>query len=305
MEKSVVVIGSLNYDIITKIPRMIVVGETLAATDASFACGGKGANQAAQCAKLGIDTYMMGCVGTDSMGDALLKNSQKHGVKTDYIRRVSTVSGMSTALSLQDGSVCATIIRGANFEVSTEDIDAADDLIANAAFVILQLELPLPVVEYAIKRAHAHGCKIILNAAPAEMISEIALSLCDIVVVNEIEAGTYVNKPITDVASAKAHIKLMTDRFENMWVFTLGKAGAVSCDGGEPIEIPIYDLPAVESTGAGDSFVGGLCYALMQGKNLADACWFASCCSAITVQNVGGQDSMPTLSEVNKLYNEN
>ena len=123
MAKKIVVIGSLNYDIILKIPRLPECGETLPADQAGFSAGGKGANQAVQAAKLGVETYMVGRVGKDAHGDALIESAQKYQVNTDYITRSEEVTGMGVVEALEDGSVFSCIVRGANFDVTKEDIE--------------------------------------------------------------------------------------------------------------------------------------------------------------------------------------
>lgn len=299
MKDKVTVIGSLNYDIIVKLPHMLAVGETLAADSAAFVSGGKGANQAVQCAKLGLPTYMVGCVGTDAMGDFLAQTAAGYGVHTDHLRRADGPSGMSTALSLPDGGVCAAIIRGANFAVTEDDIDRALPLLQESVVAVLQLELPLGVVAHAVRRCREAGCSVILNAAPAEPVDEDTLRACSLVAVNEIEAERYAGCAVSDVPAALRCVRETAARFGNDWVFTLGKAGAVCCaPGEEPAFIPSHKVKAVETTGAGDSFMGGLAYALVHGKALVDACRFATACSAVTVQGIGGQDSMPLLSQL-------
>lgn len=298
MRDKIVVIGSLNYDIILKIPRLPKQGETLPADDATFSAGGKGANQAVQAAKLGVETYMVGCVGTDSMGDFLIKTAESYGVNTDHIRRVSGPSGMGVVNSIKDGSVFASIVRGANFAVTKEDIDNAVPLLKEAGLVILQMEIPMDVIMYAIDRSKECGCKVLMNAAPAAEIPEEYLKKCDILVANEVEAAFYADTPIDSVNKAAIEVEKMSKRLGNDCVFTLGKDGSVVTENGHTEFIPSMKVQAVETTGAGDSFIGGLGYALIKGMDLIESCRFATCCSAVTVCHLGAQSSMPILKEV-------
>lgn len=298
MRDKIVVIGSLNYDIILKIPRLPDCGETLPADNAAFSAGGKGANQAVQAAKLGVKTYMVGCVGEDAHGDYLLKTARNYGVNTDYIRRCDETTGMGVVNAVEDGSVFACIVRGANFAITKKDVDRAEELLKEASLVILQMEIPQEINEYAIKKAKSCGCKVLMNAAPAAEIPEEYLRQCDIIVVNEVEAGFYLKEEVETVVQAQQGALALARKYGADIIITLGKAGAVVSEKENVTFIPSKKVEAVETTGAGDSFIGGVGYGLLQGKSLAAACEFATCCSAITVCRLGAQASMPTLDEV-------
>ena len=298
MRDKIVVVGSLNYDIILQASRLPEKGETYPAKSVTFSAGGKGANQAVQAAKLGIWTYMVGCIGSDPQGDMLLNTAHKYGLDTTYLRRTEGPSGMSCVHALEDGSVYATIVRGANFAITEQDIDAAESVMRQAAIVILQMEIPLEINAYAIKKAKECGCKVLLNAAPAEQVPDEFLRQCDIIVVNEVEAAFYLGQEMTSQALAEQGATKMAERYQTNIIMTLGKLGAVVCDGGKITFVPSKKVHAVETTGAGDSFIGGTAYALIQGMGLTQACEFATCCSAITVCRMGAQDSMPTIDEL-------
>lgn len=298
MRDKIIVIGSLNYDIVLKVPKLPDKGETLPANEAVFSAGGKGANQAVQAAKLGIETYMVGCVGNDSMGDFLLETAQGYGLHTEYIRRTNGTSGMGVVNAIEDGSVFATIVRGANFEITEEDINKIEDLLDNTGLMILQMEIPQDKNKYAIDMAKNRGCRVLLNAAPAAFLEEEYLKKCDIVVVNEVEASFYAKKTIDTMEKALKEVECMAKRLENIVIITMGKDGAVVSDGELTEEIPADTVNAVETTGAGDSFIGGIGYAIINGMNIFEACRFATKCSAITVCRMGAQDSMPRLQEL-------
>ena len=299
MRDKITVIGSLNYDIILKCERLPEKGETMPVEDASFTAGGKGANQAVQAAKLGVETYMVGCVGEDAPGAYLTQTAENYGLHTEYIRMVSGVpSGTGVVSALKDGGVHASIVRGANFEITKEDVDKAENILKESEIVILQNEIPLDINVYAIDKAKECGCKVLLNAAPAMEMPEEALAKCDIIVANEVEAAFYLGRDVAEIEAAKAGTKELSERFDADIIITLGVAGAVVSDKGAVSFIPSKKVDAIESTGAGDSFIGGVGYALMQGRSLTDACSFAACCSALTVCRMGAQDAMPTLDEV-------
>ena len=277
MNKKITVIGSLNYDVILKIPRLPFKGETLTANGATFSAGGKGANQAVQAAKLKTPTYMVGCVGTDASADFLVNTAKEYGVNVDYIRKVPGSSGMGVINAVEDGSVYACIVRGANFEVTMEDVDNAMPILKESGVCILQNEIPVEIIAYAIDKAKEAGC---------------------ILVVNEVEAEFYCHEKIDSVEKAKTEIKKMAEKYNNNVIFTLGKDGAVAYENGTIEFIPAMKVDAIETTGAGDSYIGAVSHSIIEGKSLIEACKFATKCSAITVCRMGAQPSMPTLEDV-------
>ena len=299
MRDKIIVIGSLNYDMIFGINKMPEIGENMLANHVTFRAGGKGANQAVQAAKLGVKTYMAGCVGKDFMGDYLLNRATEYGVNVEYIRRTDIYSGMAAVNSLSDGGVFATIAKGANFEMKKEDIDRIENLMDEAAMVVLQMEIRQDMNRYAIEKARAHGCKVMMNAAPAAPFEEEYIQKCDIFVVNEVEAGFYAGRTIDTMEKAAAEAADMSARLGNTIIITMGKEGAVVSSEGKTEMIPSLKVKAVETTGAGDSFIGATSYALMNGMDIFEACKFATRCSAVTVCNPGAQESMPTLEELN------
>lgn len=298
MNKKITVIGSLNYDVILKIPRLPFKGETLTANGATFSAGGKGANQAVQAAKLKTPTYMVGCVGTDASADFLVNTAKEYGVNVDYIRKVPGSSGMGVINAVEDGSVYACIVRGANFEVTKEDVDNAMPILKESGVCILQNEIPVEIIAYAIDKAKEAECTVVLNAAPAIELPEGCLSKVDILVVNEVEAEFYCHEKIDSVEKAKTEIKKMAEKYNNNVIFTLGKDGAVAYENGTIEFIPAMKVDAIETTGAGDSYIGAVSHSIIEGKSLIEACKFATKCSAITVCRMGAQPSMPTLEDV-------
>lgn len=297
VKKQITVIGSLNYDMILKVKRLPYEGETMAAEGVSMAAGGKGSNQAAQAAKLGIPTYLIGAVGNDSMGEFLIAEAKKYGIITDRIKIVDGSTGLGIVNALEDGSVHATIVRGANYELTKEDIDKNMDLLRSSGVIILQNEILPETNKYIMEIARDLDCKVILNAAPAEELDQEHLAMCDIVVVNEVEASFYCGREIKDVNSAMDAITISRE-LGNTWVFTLGSQGSLVAGGNRCEFIPSHHVRAIETTGAGDSYIGALGYALCEGMDPFDGGRFATCCSAITVCGIGAQQSMPTLEQV-------
>lgn len=302
-QSAAVVVGSLNYDSIFSVNRLPAQGETMTADGVQFCCGGKGANQAAQCVRLGLPTFMVGAVGTDYMGDALLDGLAQSGVDTAHVKRLPAVtSGLASVLALPGGSVHATIVRGANWHVTNADVDAIEPLLRQAGALLLQLEIPLETVEYAARRAKECGCRVLLNAAPAVPVSRALLAMSDVLMLNEVEAAFYCGQPVSNEADARGPVTALAKELQNTCVFTLGKNGAVAADAaGNFCFCPPCRVHAVETTGAGDSFAGGFACAAIREMPLAQAMNFATCCSGITVQGYGAQAAMPHLAQVEEL----
>lgn len=301
--KCVAVVGSANYDMIFRIPSMVRLGENMTAKEVVRRAGGKGANQAVQLAKLGMPACFIGCVGNDEPGRLIRKEMQRYGVDTEGLRIADGCTGMGIVNALDDGNVFAVLERGANYLLTRADIDAAKERIRKCDYILLQLEIPYDVTVYAAEIAKQYGLKVVLNAAPAGEIPENLKKNVDYLAVNEVEAGFYLGKEIHDMDMAVKYLP----EFRKTWneditvIGTLGKAGAVIC-GEQCVKIPAADTKVVETTGAGDSFLGGFVYALCEGKSLEEAGRLASYCSAFTISRVGAQESMPNLQEIMNKY---
>lgn len=297
----IVVIGSINYDYMLKIKSMPKVGETIAAYDYAFTLGGKGANQAVQCAKLGIKTYMLGMVGDDYMGKFCIEELKRYGVDITSVKIINEITGFSVANSLPDGNVLPTIVPGSNFKIDKKYIDSLKDIIINSKVVILQMEIPLNIVEYIIEICSLNNKKIILNTAPANNISIDYLKKCDFIIANELEAEFYTNIHINDIDSAKKSIAKFYKDINTNCIFTLGKKGCIIYFQGEINFFPSVDVKAVETNGAGDSFIGGFVSSFyIFNYDIKQSVDFAQICSAITIQNIGCSKSMPTFEDINK-----
>ncbi|KQO16620.1 carbohydrate kinase [Paenibacillus sp. Leaf72] len=297
-EKIITVIGSLNFDIIFKQQRLAVIGETYSADNMTITAGGKGANQAVQCAKLGAPTYLVGSVGRDVLGDQLLQDLADYGVNTDYVTRVDATTGVGVVNALEDGALMSTISKGANYAMTTERIDEIESLLKRSSIVILQLEIPIEVVEYCIHKAHDLGCFVILNAAPAAAISVDALAKVNCLVVNEPEATFYCGELIDDLESALKCGRELYEKTGELLIITLGKIGSVLFDAASHVHVKATEVEAIETTGAGDSYIGAFACQLLDGKEIAAAAGYATRAAAITVTKIGGQPAMPTLREL-------
>lgn len=300
MAQHVTVVGSLNYDILFKQKRMPVRGETVTADSVAVYGGGKGANQSVQCAKLGVHTYHVGKVGQDEFGDFLLAELEKFGVDTTFVKRSKLNTGLAAVNTMEDGSIFSTISTGANFDVTVDDIDSTGDVFTTSDMVVLQLECPIPVVEYCVRKAKEHDVYCLLNAAPAKPVSPETLRVVDCLMVNEVEAGFYTGAPITDLASAQQHYQKLLDMTDGIVVITLGPAGSLLCrqDGSIQHFPANTDTKVLDTIGAGDSYVGGFVHQNLQGASDEEACTFATVVANITVTAIGAQPAMPTLADI-------
>ena len=304
-KKRIAVVGSLNYDIILKQKRLPKIGETYTADSISFCNGGKGANQAVQCSKLGADTVMIGCVGYDNFGNEVIRGLKKYDVNTDYIKKTENSTGIGVVNALENGELIATISKGANYDINIEDIDKAAKIIKNSEIIILQLEIPMEIIEYTIDLANENGVFIILNAAPAIPIKKSIFSKIDCLVVNETEANFYLGREAESIQFSEEDCKELFSKIKKLLIITLGEKGSLIYDGKNLEHIKSYKVDAIETTGAGDSFIGAFAYKLLNGSSYLEAAIFSSVVSALTVTKVGAQDSMPTLHEVKKIFQNN
>lgn len=298
MTFDVVVIGSLNYDILIQQDRLPQLGETYTGKGLMMMPGGKGANQAVQCARLGLQVNMVGCVGEDIYGQELLQSLSSNQIRSDNIRRSGT-SGVGIVQILKEGDYCSTIIKGANYLINEDDI--RDELFSHAPLLILQSEIPEAVVACAIKKARAAGCRILLNNAPARHIADDLLRLVDYLVVNETEAQQMTGQTVNDVEQATLAARDLHRRTGATVVITLGEKGSLlySGSGEQALHFPASRCArVVDTTGAGDAFIGGLAWCLVKGVTLEQGIPFASRISAHAIQKYGGQNAFPWLAEL-------
>lgn len=297
MKYNVVIIGSLNYDILVQQDRLPEIGETFTGNELMLMPGGKGANQAVQCAKLGLSVNMVGCVGNDIYGNELIKSLSANGVSVDSITQRGKTSGIGIVQILESGDYCSTIIKGANYQITEADI--TDELFRDQPLVILQSEIPSSVVERAIALARQYQCKVLLNNAPARDIPPHTLSQVDFLVINETEASFMNKTPVSSVEDALACAVAMHQRVNGQVIITLGEKGAVlSSDNGSQHYSAVFCPDVVDTTGAGDSFIGGIAYCVVNDITLDEAIPFAAEISTCSIQKYGGQSSFPMLPDV-------
>lgn len=243
---------------------------------------------------------MVGKVGRDTFGDTLVEKLKEYGVDCSCIGRSSSPTGVGVVHALEDGSVYASIITGANFDITSLEIDGLDELVRNSGIIILQLEIPTGVVEHIIRKAKQYHVYTILNAAPAKEIDRDVLKLVDCLIVNETEASFYAGVDMTDGGMVRAHADRLRQLTDGTVIVTLGSKGSMLLEkeGVVPIE-PVKVEHVTESTGAGDSYIGAFAYGKYKGMTDRQACCFAARAASVTVTKIGAQEAMPCLREIN------
>jgi ribokinase len=303
MMAEIVVIGSINMDLVVRTTRMPLPGETLHGEDLNIIPGGKGANQAAAVAKMGSDIAMIGRVGSDVFGQKLIAELEAAGVNTKHILTTAkSASGTALIIVDQKGQNSIVVSPGANGTLLPADILANEELIRQSKILILQFEIPLETVQCAVEIATKYHVKVILNPAPAKAVSRDLLSLVDILVPNETEASQLSGIQVVDIASAEAAAKALLSSGVGIVVITLGEKGALLATSTAVRHVPSVEVKAVDTTAAGDAFVGGLAAALVQGLSPEDAVRYATCAGALAVTKFGAQTSLPTKAEVDRIF---
>ncbi len=291
------VVGSINQDLLVSTEVYPKLGETVHGIGAESVPGGKGANQAVAAAHLGAATHFVGLVGDDRFGEAMRANLEQAGVD---VRHVGVVSGTETGLAIvtrtTDGRNAIVVIGGTNALVDADQVRAGLADLGPGDVVVCQLEVPVEAVAAALRQARQAGATAILNAAPAAAVAEL-LGDVDVLVVNEFEAQIVAGEP-EPANDYEVLAKLLAERHDLAAVVTLGSDGAWLASSGQTTRIAAHPIEAVDSTGAGDTFVGALAAFLAQGHPIELAAQWASAAGAHACLRVGAQAGAPTLAEL-------
>ena len=298
MGKGILVIGSLNMDLVVKSPRMPGPGETLIGSGFRTVPGGKGANQAVACARLGAKTFMVGRVGRDGFGAALVSNLKKSGVQTRYVLRDGRESS-GIAVIIVDGAGQNSIVvdSGANARVTPRDVERLGSLWNSVGFLLMQLEIPIETVDCALRLARRKDVTTILDAGPARPIPAGLVKKVDILSPNEHETATILGSRVKDHDVAAKKLLRMGAKAV---VLKLGAAGCLVARPGESVRLPAFKVKAVDTTAAGDAFTAALAVVLSEGQCLFNATKFANAAGALACTKFGAQPSMPTRAEVDR-----
>jgi ribokinase len=294
----VVVVGSLNMDLVARVQRLPVPGETVPGSSFDTVPGGKGANQAVAAARLGAGTAMIGCVGDDAFGGRLRAGLEQDGIDCRAVKTVAGSSGVALIVVDQAGRNGIVVVPGANGQLGPADVDAAEPMLAAAQIVALQLEIPLETALHTARRARALGRTVVLNPSPARPLPAELLACADYVVPNEIEAAALTGLPVATPSDAIAAGRRLREAGAGTVLVTLGASGVVTVSADGERHDPAQAVRAVDTTGAGDTFVGGFCAALMRRRSLAVAVAYGQAAAALCVTRPGAQPSIPFAAEV-------
>jgi ribokinase len=294
----VVVLGGLNMDLVVRVAELPRAGETVAGEDLLRAAGGKGGNQAVALARLGGAVSMIGRVGRDAFGRELRHGLMEAGVATRWVGYSGRPTGAALILVDDRGENSIAVASGANADLAAAAIPRR--VFESAEVVVASLEVPLASIAEAFRLAHSAGARTVLNTAPARQVGEELLGLSDVLICNEIELASLLagGSDGLDVAAAA---RALRSRDEQVVVVTLGQRGVVAISGAEVFEQSAFRVSTVDTTGAGDAFVGGFVMGRWWSAGLADALRWGCAAGALATTKSGAQPSMPGLSELRQL----
>ncbi|WP_434590224.1 ribokinase [Pseudomonas sp. R4-83] len=299
MPANVVVIGSLNMDLVTRAPRLPVGGETLIGHSFATVSGGKGANQAVAAARLGAQVAMVGCVGNDDYGVQLRDALLAEQIDCQAVSSVDGSSGVALIVVDDNSQNAIVIVAGANGAMTPAVIDRFDAVLQAADVIICQLEIPDATVGHALKRARALGKIVILNPAPASRpLPADWFAAIDYLIPNESEAAALSGMPVDSLQAAESAATRLIAMGAGKVIVTLGAQGSLFANGQGFEHFPAPKVQAVDTTAAGDTFVGGFAAALANGQSEASAIRYGQIAAALSVTRAGAQPSIPTLSDV-------
>lgn len=305
MTTRICVVGSSNIDLIAKVPRLPTLGETLVGHSFHLGYGGKGANQAVMAARLGAQVVMVTKIGRDVFGEGTLENYRQQGIDSAHVLfDDARFSGVAPIFVDDDGRNVIVIVPGANMGLTPDDVRRAQDAIRSAAVLICQLEIPVESTLEALRIGRAAGIRTILNPAPAAVLPDDLLALADYCVPNETEAELLTGLPVASIDDARAAARALLTRGPKTVVITLGERGALLADRESVSHYPAVGVPAVDSTGAGDAFVGSLAVFLAEGVALRQAVPRANAVAALSVTKIGTQVSFPSRAEADAFLRE-
>ncbi|MEP6760146.1 MAG: ribokinase [Sporichthyaceae bacterium] len=303
---TIIVVGSTMIDMMTYAERVPAAGETLVGDRFAQGFGGKGANQAVMASRLGAAVAMVNCVGDDVFGDTTLENLTREGIDVASVKRVAGVSsGVAPIWVEADGTNRIIVIPGANNEVTPEQARGAVEGAGAVQLVLGQFEIPQATTASAFAAARRRGAVTVLNPAPAAEMSPTLLEVTDWVIPNQVEFGHLARACGVEAARVDDDaITEMAARTTGRLVVTLGASGAAVCESDRVIRVAAPSARAVDTTGAGDAFVGAFSYGLARGLSAADAADVGCRCAAISVTRPGTQTSFPSIEELAELRRE-
>lgn len=305
MKKPIVVVGSINLDLVVGADRIPRVGETVAGKTFHTFFGGKGANQAVAAAKLGYPVAMVGCVGADAFGAQLVKGLKGAGVDTTGVSAVNGPSGVALITTSSHGDNNIVVVPGANDHLEPALLENAASLLEHAGMLLTQLEIPFDTVDYLARFAERNNIPLMLDPAPARDLPLSLLRRVSWITPNETEIQELLKKRIVNESDCYAAADCLLSCGTKNVLLKIGSRGVlVAQQDGSKEMVPAFSVDAVDTTAAGDAFNGGFSVALMKGMNSIQSARFASAVAAISVTRLGAQPSMPALQEVEQFIAE-
>lgn len=305
MTAQIVVVGSLNMDLVARSPRIPAPGETIFGHDFNTVPGGKGANQAIAAARLGAQVTMVGRLGTDAFAGPLRQNLMASGVDHTFVQQdPEAATGIAVILVDDAGENSIVVASGANMRLSPADVEFAEAAIARADILLLQLEVPPETVLRAAELAKRHGVTVILNPAPARSLPPDILPLVDIFIPNEHEAAFLAGMPVHDLEQAKVAAGKLRALGVSTVILTLGGRGSLLLTSEIIQHVPAFEITPVDTTGAGDAFVAGFSVAWAEAKSPVEAVRWGNAAGALAATKLGAQPSLPTRASLERLLDQ-
>ena len=304
---NIVVVGSLNMDLVVRIPIIPKPGETRLGGVFNTFPGGKGANQAVAMARLGAHVTMVGCVGNDAFGQEMRASLDRERIDTSRIRvHPEEATGVALIQVDKQGQNSIAVAAGANFHLTSADVEKAMQAAGEFDALVMPLETPLDTIYTAARMAVRRGVRVLLNPAPAQVLEKDLLQLVDVLVPNEYEIGLMVGAPLASAGDIQAAAEKLLAMGPKNLIVTLGSQGAILFNDqtSQGVSIPAWPVVSVDTTAAGDCFVGALAVGICEGKSLPSAAKFASAAAAISVTRPGAQPSLPRREEVEQFVKE-
>lgn len=293
----ITVIGSMNMDLVISAGRYPEPGETMHGHSFAMIPGGKGANQAVACARMGAEVHMAAKVGNDAFGKELIATLKESGIHTDTVLISKTANTGVAIITVVDGENSIVLSEGANGQVTPSDIDSIDGLILSSDAIMLQHEIPLETIYYSIKK-YAGKTKIFLNPAPMKPFEEDLLACIDYLILNQSEALALTSVHVEDEISSFKAIDMLLEKGVKYPIITMGSKGAAYFNGQDKKYCPAFKVPVVDTTAAGDTFCGALASFVTEGIHMDDALRLAQMAAALSTTQYGAQTSIPYLSDV-------
>ncbi len=297
------VLGSSNIDLTFRTSRLPKPAETLTGQSFHLGIGGKGGNQAVMAARLGARVRMISKVGRDVFGEKIVQNYRDQGIDTTFVQfDEAQATGVAAIVVDDDARNCIIVIPGANRSLTPAEIRTASAALEGAALLLCQLEVPVETVQVAFHLARASGIKTILNPAPARALPNELLTLADYCIPNETELEVLTGRTFTTLEEAEAAARLLLRQGPQTVIVTLGEKGSLIVEEQKSVQVAGFPVRAVDTTGAGDAFIGSLAVFLAEGRSLEDAVRQANAVAALSVTRLGTQASFPSRTEVEAFF---